>query len=546
MSTLEEELQKMDLEKAAGGEKTEETETETETDEEIALIKDAEVIDSAKKESFEIIREAIEKNKIIKNPNELFIEDHEIGIVYDPKEISEDKLRDLVRSSGRSDKNIKEWIEYLTDANREIKAKYEEYEALISKATPKDLGAAAVKESGNKTNQQGKNSEAENEKGKVLWTKERFYKNFGLGGKDMIGKNRYSENIQDGFIKIKGFDEGKSLVLVEFGDNLGKKISKREAKIKIDDLDRMFDKYSLSEEKFLNKQKEIRKEKAKQRSEKKEKNAEGEKMPEINEDEVLKIAEQIRQKRIKGEPPYEWTRIDQILTENKIARETSEADEFMDNWDKEEAARIIKEKNNPKKADDKNFEELFEKEHRDVNKTFEDRKKDLEEFKKKFGSKYEIKKDYYNKRDKTSFYIFDYQDGVVYLKKPENDKVGKIALKPVSEEDFDEFMKDYVLSDNEKENSESKRKEASEEFSKNEMESIDVYTRDAGKMIEFIKSIDYVKEYGYEETDVKDITAVQIRRFWKLFKEEMSEEKKFSSDEQSEKAFEKIKKTLEK
>jgi hypothetical protein len=97
-------------------------------------------------------------------------------------------------------------------------------------------------------------------------TKEKFFEEHG----DILGKKLYSEDFHSGYIKIKGFDEGKSLVVVEFFDNRNEKYEK-EVKVTLEKFRELIDKYKLSEEEFKARQEEYKKQNIKEKGLKEEK-----------------------------------------------------------------------------------------------------------------------------------------------------------------------------------------------------------------------------------------------------------------------------------
>lgn len=83
-----------------------------------------------------------------------------------------------------------------------------------------------------------------------------------------------------------------------------------------------------------------------------------------------------------------------------------------------------------------------------------------------------------------------------------------------------------------------------ENFSEYELELIKIYKEDAEEMLEFIRNIDYVGEYGIKKEEVNDLIKVKTEMFWSVFLEEIIEENEFFNGKKNEKAFEIIKEEL--
>lgn len=88
------------------------------------------------------------------------------------------------------------------------------------------------------------------------------------------------------------------------------------------------------------------------------------------------------------------------------------------------------------------------------------------------------------------------------------------------------------------------QEEAIENFSEYELELIKIYKGDAREMLEFIRNIDYVGEYGIKKEEVNDLIKVKTEMFWSVFLEEIIEENEFFNGKKNEKAFEIIKEEL--
>lgn len=88
------------------------------------------------------------------------------------------------------------------------------------------------------------------------------------------------------------------------------------------------------------------------------------------------------------------------------------------------------------------------------------------------------------------------------------------------------------------------QEKAIENFSEYELELIKIYKGDAREMLEFIRNIDYVGEYGIKKEEVNDLIKVKTEMFWSVFLEEIIEENEFFNGKKNEKAFEIIKEEL--
>lgn len=105
---------------------------------------------------------------------------------------------------------------------------------------------------------------------------------------------------------------------------------------------------------------------------------------EIPEEKIRKQAYEIYEKRLRGEPGYEYEKIDEILKKAGITPGTPEAEKFMREWDWAEAEKLLKEK---KKKDYEKWKEYFgplaeieeEKERLEKEKDLEKRERELKE-----------------------------------------------------------------------------------------------------------------------------------------------------------------------
>ncbi len=52
-------------------------------------------------------------------------------------------------------------------------------------------------------------------------------------------------------------------------------------------------------------------------------------------------------------------------------------------------------------------------------------------------------------------------------------------------------------------------------------------------MLEFIKKIDYVGEFGYKKENIEKAIADETERFWSLFEKEIAEEGYFGKTEKA-------------
>ncbi len=79
-----------------------------------------------------------------------------------------------------------------------------------------------------------------------------------------------------------------------------------------------------------------------------------------------------------------------------------------------------------------------------------------------------------------------------------------------------------------------------ENFSEYEIEVMKIYKEHVEGMVDFIKKLDYVGKFGFEEKDVKDLIKFQIKRFQDGFAQYIIDKNEFSSQEKAEKAFQTI------